>query len=585
MHALPDELPRNGDIARLLTRIARFLALRGDGTYRILAYEKAAQIIRDHPTSVAQLALTGELRTLPGVGTTIEAAVREYVDTGGVAFLDRLQGDYPDDILDLLKVPGLGPRKVEALWKTLGIGDLDTLRESCRTGQVAGVEGIGPRTEQKLLAAVEALQARPSRHLLGLAEPQADRLTAALRQMPAVVLADTAGSLRRRRSTVKDIDLVVGATRPEEAMDAFSALPEIASVEQRGSTKLVGVTHTGMAVDLRVVNPSAYGNLLQHATGSAGHNVALRSYAQRRGLKVSEYGVEDENDRSVFTAPTEQEVYEHLGLQWIPPELREDRGEIEAAEHRSVPRLIERADLRGDLHVHSDWSDGKSSIEEMALAARAAGLEYICICDHTRSLAVAGGLDGERLRRQRETIAEINQRIDGITVLAGCELDILADGRLDLPDDVLSQLDFVVASIHSALSQSRGRIMGRVAAAMENPHVDAMGHPTGRLLLRRPAYDIDVNRLLKLAALTGTALEINSSFERLDIPGSVAHRAVTLGVNLVINSDSHNTTGFDLLRFGAGEARRGWVEPHHVLNTRPWPEVTRTLYEARRTSP
>lgn len=581
MHASLTELPRNADIAGLLTRIARFFTLRGDSTYRILAYEKAAQIIRDHPTSVAQLALSGGLRTLPGVGATIEETIREYVDTGNATLLQNLRGEYPDSIVDLLDIPGLGPRKVITLWNELGIDNLDALREACLGGKVAGVTGMGSRTEEKLLAELDAIDARSSQFLLGFAEPYAHHLTAALRNIPSVSSADTAGSIRRRCSTVQSIDLAAGSRRPNDVMNAFAALPEVAHVRERGNTSLVGTAHTGIPLHLRVVDPSAYGNLLQYATGSENHNAALRTYALGRGLDISKRGIANKRQDSIFITPAESCLYDHLGLPWIPPELRENRGEIEAAQDSSLPRLIERTDLRGDLHVHTDWSDGKANIEEMALAARSAGLDYICICDHTQSLAVARGLNTERLYRQREAIAEINNRIEGITILSGCELDILADGRLDLPDGVLSELDFVVASIHSALSQPRKQIMKRLTAAMENPHVDAIGHPTGRLLLRRAAYDVDVECILELAAQTGTALEINSSFERLDIPGNIAQEAVVRGVSLVINSDAHNPEGFGLLRFGIGEARRGWVEPSSVLNTRPWPEMVQILRDLK----
>ena len=565
--------PSNGEIAAALLKIARYLALEEASTYRIIAYERAADVVESFPTSVAQLAAQGELRSLPGVGESIAAAISEYVATGRIALLEEFQAKYPEGILELLSVPGLGPKKVMTLWRTLGIDSVESLREACREGRIARVPGLGPRTQERLLAVLDQREARPSRRLLGVVDPVAARLLQALRAHPAVAAADLAGSLRRRRSTVKDIDLVVGSESAGAVMDGFAHLPEIALVQERGPTKLVAITHTGVPVDLRVVPPGAFGNLLQHATGSAEHNVALRSYAQRLGLKVSEYGVEDEQSGLLTSTPDEREVYAALGLEWIPPELRENQGEIEAAKARTLPRLIELCDLRGDLHVHSSWSDGKASIADMARAARQRGLDYICICDHSRSLGVARGLDIRRLSDQHEEIARVNEQVPGILVLSGCEVDILADGSLDFPDEVLAALDFVVASIHSSLAQPREQIMRRLASAMRNPHVNAIGHPTGRLLLRRPAYDVDVDELLVLAAETGTALEVNSSFERLDLSAPLARRAAVLGVRLAINSDAHNVEGFDLLRYGIGETRRGWIEPRHVLNTLAWPDV------------
>lgn len=563
-------LPANGDIAAMLARIARLFALREESPYRILAYEKAAEAIAEYPASAAELALRGELRTLPGVGRATEAAVLEYLETGRITLLDTLQGDYPEGIFDLLNVPGLGPRKVRTLWEELRVGDLPALRKACLDGRVASVPGMGKKTQDRLLAALDQVHAHPSRRLLGVVDIQADRLIQALRSLPQVAAADIAGSLRRRRSTVKDIDLVAAGEDPASIMESFAMLPDIALVQQRGPAKMVALTHTGMSVDLRVCVPAAYGNLLQHATGSAEHNAALRAYAQDRGLKVSEHGIESAGGGAVFLAAREEDVYRHLGLQWIPPELRENQGEIAAAATGGLPHLISRDDLQGDLHVHSLWSDGRSSILEMAVAARSQGLRYICICDHSRSLGVTRGLDISRLEQQREEIAIVNEQVRDVRVLAGIEVDILADGSLALPDEVLARLDFVVASIHTALAQPEPQITRRLLNAMRNPHVDAIGHPTGRLLLRRPAYDVDLDAVLKAAAETGTALEINSSFERLDLPGRMVRRAASMGVRFVINSDAHHVTGFELLGYGISEARRGWLEPSDVLNTRPW---------------
>lgn len=564
-----DPLPANGELAAVFQSIADYLSLDGASVYRTLAYEKAAETFREHPTSVAELALRGELRMLPGVGRAVESKVAEYLDSGAIAMLEQLRATYPEGVLDLMRVPGVGPKKAKHLWTALGVDDLHSLREAAEQGRIRGLSGMGAKTEANLLRALAAAESRSDRHLIGAVEPTAERLAAALRVLPYVDQADFAGSLRRRRSTIRDIDLVVASNESEIVMDAFASLPEIASVQERGPTKLVARTHSGFSVDLRVVPPEAYGNLLQHSTGSADHNVALRGYAQRAGFKMSEYSIEETATHQAIACRTEKEVYATLGLPWIPPELRENRGELEAAREGRLPRLVTLADLRGDLHVHSDWSDGRATVEEMARAAQAAGLEYICFCDHSQSLGMGKGLTPDRALSQIAEIRAVGARVAGISLLAGSEVDILADGRIDLPDEVLAQLDFVTASIHSGFQEPVGRIMKRLTAACENPHIDAIGHPTGRLLGRRDAYPVDIDRLVALAVETNTILEINASYHRLDLSASHARLARDRGALLMICSDAHSPSGYGALRFGVGEARRGWVEADDVVNT--WP--------------
>jgi len=564
-----DPLPDNGELAAVFQTIADYLSLDGASVYRTLAYEKAAESFREHPTSVAELALRGELRTLPGVGQAVESKVAEYLEGGTITMLEQLRATYPEGVLDLMRVPGVGPKKAKHLWTTLGVDDLHSLREAAEQGRVRGLPGMGAKTEANLLRALAAAESRSDRHLIGAVEPTAERLAAALRALPCVDQADFAGSLRRRRSTIRDIDLVAASAEAEIVMDAFDALPEVASVQERGATKLVARTHSGFSVDLRVVAPEAYGNLLQHSTGSADHNVALRGYAQRSGYKVSEYGIEETATGRTIACRTEREVYATLGLPWIPPELRENRGELEAARENRLPRLVTLADLRGDLHVHSDWSDGRATIVEMARAGEAAGLEYICFCDHSQSLGMGKGLTPDRVLSQIAEIRAVGVTVPGISLLAGSEVDILADGRIDLPDEVLAQLDFVTASIHSGFQEPVDRIMRRLTAACENPHIDAIGHPTGRLLGRRDAYPVDIDRLVTLAVETHTILEINASYHRLDLSAAHARLARDRGARLMICSDAHSPGGYDALRFGVGEARRGWVEADDVVNT--WP--------------
>lgn len=580
MPADPARFPSNGEVAGVFRTIADYLALDGESPYRILAYEKAAALFGDHPLSIAEMASRGELRGLPGVGQAIEAKVLEYLATGEISFLERLRERYPEGLLTVMRLPGMGPKKTRLVWESAGVADLRDLERACREGRIREIPGMGEKSEAKLLRAIEAWAARAAggeapRRLRALVEPQAARMVTALRVLPMVTAADCAGSLRRLRATVRDIDLVASSDDPVAVMDAFAALPEVARVEERGETKLVAKTHTGLGVDLRVVPPESYGNLLQHFTGSAEHNVALRGHAQRRGYKISEYHVEHVESGRQITCSTETEVYGLVGLSYIPPELREDQGEIEAAEAGSLPDLIDLPDLRGDLHVHSDWTDGRAGLEEMAVAARERNLDYLCFCDHSQSLAMTGGLGPDRLLAQIEAIRELDARLDRIRVLAGIEVDILADGRLDLPDEILARLDFVTASIHSGFSQSQSKIMERLTSAMRNPHVRSIGHPSGRLLGRRDPYEVDIEALARVAAETGTYLEINGSPDRLDLTAPAARQALALGAIMVVCSDAHSPTDFENLSFGIGEARRGWLRAADVANTRPWKAVGR----------
>ncbi len=568
-------MPTNGELASLFADVAGYLALEGESIYRVIAYEKAATLFADHPLSIAEMAVRSELRALPGVGEAIEAKVLEYIATGKMAFLEQLRERYPEGLLAIMRMPGMGAKRARLVWKSAGVVDLRGLERACREGHIREIPGMGDRTEAKLLRALEAHKAAAAngeeiRRLRSTVEPQASHLVDALRTLPAVSAADYAGSLRRLRATTGDIDLVAASSSPAAVMDFFASLPEVAQIDERGDTKLAAKTHTGLEVDFRIVPAESYGNLLQHYTGSAAHNVALRGHAQRRGCKISEYHVEHLETGRQVTCATEEEVYAQVGLRYIPPELREDQGEIQAAEEGSLPDLVSLPDLRGDLHVHSDWTDGRATLEEMALAARERGLDYLCFCDHSQSLGMTGGLGPERLLAQIEAIRELDSRLEGIRLLAGIEVDILADGRLDLPDDSLARLDFVTASIHSGFAQPQAKIMERLTGAMRNPHVRSLGHPTGRLLGRREPYQVDLEMLARVAAETGTYLEINGSPDRLDLTAQAARRAAALGAKLVISSDAHSPSDFDNLRYGVQEARRGWLTASDVANSRPW---------------
>ncbi len=574
-------LPSNRELAEAFQSIADYMSLDGESSYRILAYEKAADLFGGHPVSVAEMASRGELRDLPGVGQAIEAKVLEYIATGEIALLESLRERYPEGLLTVMHLPGMGPKKTRLVWEAAGIGDIRGLERACREGRIRHTPGMGEKTEAKLLQAIEAWTIRRAgggeiRRLHSAVEPQAARLVAALRTVPGVFAADYAGSLRRLRATVRDIDLVVAAEEPAAVMDAFETLAEVDRVDERGDTKLAAKTHTGLGVDLRIVRPESYGNLLQHFTGSADHNVALRGHAQRLGYKISEYHVEELATGRLVTCATEAEAYETVGLRYIPPELREDQGEIEAAEAGTLPDLVDLGDLRGDLHVHSDWTDGRATLEQMALGARARGLDYLCFADHSQSLAMTGGLNPERLLDQIEAIRDLDDRVEGIRLLAGIEVDILSDGRLDLPDEALAGLDFVTASIHSGFGQPRAKIMHRLTSAMRNPYVRSIGHPSGRLLGRREPYDVDLDELTRVAVETGTYLEINGSPDRLDLTAQAARHAAAAGATLVVSSDAHSPDDFENLRYGIGEARRGWLRAADIANSHTWDEIKRT---------
>jgi len=567
--------PSNRELAEVFQTIAHYLALDGESSYRMTAYQRAASLFREHPLSIAEMTVRGNLRDLPGVGQAIEAKVVEYLETGQVDLLEKFRRRYPEGLLGVMHLPGMGPKKTRLIWETAGVADLRDLERACREGRIREIPGLGDKTETNLLRALETLTIRAAegkepRRLRTLVEPQAAHMVAELRRLPMVVRADYAGSLRRQCPTVRDIDLVAASVDPVAVMSAFSGLPQIARVVERGETKLAARTHNGLGVDLRVVSPQSYGNLLQHFTGTAGHNVALRAYAQQRGFKISEYHVEHLESGRLITCTTEEQVYETVALRYIPPELREDQGEIEASATGVLPDLVHRSDLRGDLHVHSDWTDGRAGLEEMAVAAREKGLDYLCFCDHSQSLAMAGGLCPERLAAQIDAIRELDAGIEGIRILAGIEVDILTDGRLDLPEEALARLDFVTASIHSGFGQPQTKIMERLASAMRSPYVRSIGHPTGRLLGRREPYDVDIDSLARLAVETGTYLEINGSPDRLDLTAPAARRAAALGATLVICSDAHSPSDFQNLEFGAGEARRAWLTSADVANTSPW---------------
>jgi DNA polymerase (family 10) len=565
-------LPSNAELAEEFELLADMLELDGADAFRLTAYRRAATRIRESAVPVAQLAQEGSATKLSGIGTTIQNKILEYSETGDLSAVAKLREKLPAGLVEVMHVPGLGPKTAKKLHAELGIQSAADLRAAAEQGLLAELPGLGPKTEEKILKALAKPKAKLERKtLLGKVLPAVERAVSELQEHPAAERVSEAGSVRRRCETVRDLDIIATASDPAALTSHFASLPWVAEVVARGSTKATVVSHDGLRFDLRVVPPESYGNLLQHFTGSKAHNVALREEAVGRKLSVSEYGVKNTETGEVFTAADEEELYEFLGYRWIPPELRENRGELAAARNRSLPHLVELEDVAGDLHSHTDWSDGRATLDQMVDAARGLGRRYLAVCDHAKRLK-----DG-RLERQAQEIAALNEQVRGIQVLSGVEVDIRADGSLDMPDETLAERDWVMASIHSGFDKPREELTRRLAAAMENPHVDCIGHPTGRKINRRDAYEIDFEAVLEKAVETGTFLEINSQPDRLDLTDNHARAAAEAGVMLVISTDAHRLHELENLRLGVAQARRGWVTAEQIVNARAWREVKKLM--------
>jgi len=563
----------NRQVASIFAEMADILAIQGENYHRIMAYRRAAENVAALGRPLVEVWQAGELESIPGIGKTLAAKIDELMRTGRLEAYEKLKAQVPEGVVAMLQVPDVGPRKAALFWKKLGVTSIEELEAAARAGRLRELPGMGARSEQKVLEGIQALKRRTGRIPLGTAWELAQALLAPLRELRGVVQAAPAGSLRRMRETVGDLDLLVAAEEPEPVMDRFRGLSQVAEVLLSGPTKTSIRTREGFQVDLRVLPPARWGTALQYFTGSQAHNIRLRGLALDRGLSLSEYALK-RNDGTELLCATEEEVYAALGLPWIPPELREDRGEIEAALEGRLPDLVTLGDLQGDLQFHTTWSDGHRSLLEMAEAARAQGMKYGLVTDHSHGLGIAQGVGPEELRRQRAEIEAVNRRMGGsFRVLAGVEVEVRADGSLDLPDEVLAELDLVVAAVHSGLRQGREQVTARAVAAIRHPHVDILAHPTGRLIGRREGADLDLEAVLRAAAETGKAIEVNGHPLRLDLSDIHVRRAVELGVTLVINSDAHDPADFDLLRFGVATARRGWATAADVLNTRSVEEV------------
>jgi DNA polymerase (family X) len=560
----------NHEIARVLDEIADMLEILGENFFRVRAYRNAARVVADYPAPIASLDADA-LDSIPGIGADLAGKILTLIGTGELEMHRELQARVPAGILELRAIRGLGPKRIKILAEIVKVTDRASLKRAAEAGALRGVRGLGKKLEDQMLAVLAEENPEASRILYSEAERIVAELIAHLKNCAGIDAIEPAGSFRRRRDTIGDLDLLVASHNAAPVMDQLLSFPKVTGTLGKGETKSSVLLSDGLQVDLRVVEPQSFAAALMYFTGSKAHNVHLRRIAQAGGMLLNEYGL-FRGDEAI-AARSEEDLYRALGIDFVPPELREDRGEVEAAREHRLPRLIARDDLRGDLHTHSTWTDGRASIAEMARAARAAGLEYFALTDHSQRLAMARGLDPARLREQWKEIDATAHEIDGIKILRGIEVDILEDGNLDLPDDTLVELDWVVASVHSKFDQDPRTMTRRMVKAIRNPNVDVIGHPSGRMLNKRLASQFDLDAVLKVAREEGCALEVDSQPARLDLNDTGCLAAKHAGVKLVVSSDSHHPSHFAGLAYGINQARRGWIEPSEVLNTRPLSEL------------
>ncbi len=571
----------NADIAAVFEEIADLLEIKGDNPFRIRAYRNAARMVTDLTQELRSLVDEGaDLTELPGIGKDLSEKIVEILKTGTARQLEDLRKEIPPGITDLLKIPGLGPKRVKILYNDLKITSIDELKKAAQGGRIRTLPGFGEKTEKHILESIAAKADTTRRFLRAQVTPYAESLVDYLGKIDGVKQITIAGSYRRAQDTVGDLDILAVATSKSPIMDRFVAYDEVIEVLAHGKTKSAVVLRAGIQVDLRVVPAKSYGAALHYFTGSKAHNIAARKLGQQKKLKVNEYGVF--RGEKYLAGKTEKEVYAALDLPYIEPELREDRGEFDAARKGHLPNLIERKDIRGNLHGHSTWSDGKNTIEEVAKAAAERGYEYVAITDHSKALTVARGLDEKRLRKQIEEIDKLNGKLKGITLLKGIEVDILEDGRLDLSDSVLKELDLVAGSVHSRFTLPMGKQTDRILRAMDNPYFTLLGHPTGRLLLSRDPYAVDVAKIIQHAKQRGCFLELNANPQRMDLNDVYCQLAREQGVLICINTDAHSLLDMENMRYGIGQARRGWLEKKDVLNTRNLKDLRKLLATVRR---
>jgi DNA polymerase (family 10) len=567
---------KNQDIVRIFNEIADLLEIKGENPFRIRAYRRAALNIESLTKDVAGISKE-ELMKVPGIGQDLAGKIEEYVKTGRVRTYEDLKKEVPEGLGDLLSVPSLGPKTAKLLSDELKVKNLEDLERLAREHKLSGLPGIKEKTEENILKGIEMLKRGMERQPLGKVLPIANDIVEYLRKKAPVNKITIAGSIRRWKDTIRDIDILTTSPDPKTVMNTFVHMPQVKDVLMHGPTKSSVINHEGIQVDLRVVEEGSFGAALAYFTGSKTHNIRLREMAVKAGLKINEYGIFREKDDKKVGGEKEEDVYRILGLSYVPPELREDTGEIEAAAEGKLPNLVEIGDIKGDLHVHTKRSDGSHDFDELIEEARKKEYQYIAITDHSKGLGIARGLSEERLTEEMKEIEGINRKLKGFKLLAGVEVDIRGDGRMDFPDELLKKMDIVVASIHSGFRQSRQQIMKRMASAMKNPYVSVIAHPTGRLIGERDPYDVDINELLRIAKETGTAIEINAYPLRLDLNDVHAKMAKEMGVRVVISTDTHITSQFDYMSYGVSIARRGWIEKKDVLNTMSYSSLMKAL--------
>ena len=562
---------KNKELADLFERMADILEFKGENPFKISAYRKASRIIRDLTQDIEDITESGKLKDVPGIGEGMAQKIMEYLKTGKVSKFEEVRKGVPDELIAIMDIPGMGPKTLSMLHKEKGISNLSQMEKAVEDGSLVGLPGIGEKKVENIKRGIQLLKQSKGRMNLGIAFPVAKQIVETLREKTGSRKIEWAGSLRRMRENIGDIDILATGPNPEKIIHTFTHLTEVKEILASGETKASVIVEGGIQIDLRVVEEDSYGAALQYFTGSKGHNIHLRGIAKARGIKINEYGVFKGEKK--IGGKEEKDVYRALGMDWIEPELREDRGEIEASQDGHLPKLIEQSEINGDLHVHSKWSDGTSTIEEIARAAQKRGYQYLAICDHSKSLKITHGLDESRLMKQIEEIDRINEKMKGFQLLKGTEVDILSDGKLDLSEKVLEKLDLVVAAVHSGFKQDKERMTKRIIRAIEDPLVHVVAHPSGRLLGARDPYEVEIEQVMEAAKQHSKALEINAYFERLDLDDIHCRKAKEMGIRVAIGTDSHHLDQMWMISLGVAVARRGWLEPIDVLNTLPLKEV------------
>jgi DNA polymerase (family 10) len=570
---------KNKELADLFERMADILEFRDENPFKISAYRKASRIIGDLTQDIEEVAEKGELKSIPGIGEGMAEKIVEYLRTGKISKFEEVRKGVSDELIAIMDIPGMGPKTLSMIHKEKGINNLSQLEKAVEDGSLIGLPGMGEKKVENIKRGIQLLRQSKGRMNLGMAFPVAKRIVQTLRQKTGSEKIEWAGSLRRMRENIGDIDILATGPDHEKIVQAFTHLLEVKQVLASGETKASVIVEGGIQIDLRVVEEDSYGAALQYFTGSKAHNIHLRGIAKTKGIKINEYGVFKGEKK--IGGEEEKDVYRSLGMDWIEPELREDRGEIEVAQKRELPKLTKESEIKGDLHVHSKWSDGTSSIEEIARAAQKKGYQYVAICDHSKSLKITHGLDESRLIKQIEEIDHLNEKMKGFQILKGTEVDILADGKLDLSEKVLEKLDFVIAAIHSGFKQEKERMTKRIIRALENPLVHILAHPSGRLLGARDPYEVEMDELMEAAKKYGKALEINAYFERLDLNDIHCRKAKEMGIQVGIGTDAHHLDQMWMMSLGVAVARRGWLETPDVVNTLSLKEILKWCHRTR----